>query len=182
MFAIVALFDEKTEKQIMDYWSSLKDAGIDDSMIRIPGNRPHISLGLFQGVERARFMDAYRTFLETTHPIPVQFDSLGVFPTSETIFLSPLPSGDLFQIQDSLYRTLNDFASKGDDHYKKEQWMPHCSIAISLPDHQKMLDVLEHAIPRFQPLSGTIERVALMRVLLDERGIDHIEEVVVSED
>lgn len=176
MFAIIALFDQETEKQIFEFWTSLKHENLDDSMIRIPGNRPHISLGLFQGVERTVFLDAFRKFLETTVPFSIRFDSVGVFPTTNTVFLTPLPSKSFLQIHENLYHTLQDFSDKADKHYKKEQWVPHCSLAISLPD-QKIMDVVENAIQRFQPILGTVERIALIEVFLDEHGIHHIEEI-----
>ncbi len=176
MFAIIAVFDQETEIQILKFWTSLKMAKLDDSMIQIPGNRPHISLGLFQGVERTVFLDAFRKFLETVDSFSIQFDSVGVFPTTNTVFLTPLPSKNFLQVHENLYRSLQDFSDKGDKHYKKEQWMPHCSLAISVSD-QKIMDVFENAIQGFQPISGTVERIALIEVFLDEHGIHHVEEI-----
>ena len=181
MFAIEAIFDQETEEQIYAYWRSLQESGLDDSMIRIPGNRPHISLGLFHGVERTMFLDAFRAFSKGVEPVAVQFDSLAVFPTTSTVFLSPLPNKAFHSVHESLYKYLSDFASKGDDHYKKEQWMPHCSVAISVSE-EALLPVMENAIQRFQPIRGTIERIALIEVFFDDKGIHHVEEVSMDED
>ncbi len=176
MFAIIAMFDEETEKQIFEFWTRLKQENLDDSMIRIPGNRPHISLGLFQGVERTIFLDAFRNFLKSTVPFSIQFDSVGVFPTTNTVFLTPLPSKNFLQVHENLYQSLQEFSAKGDKHYKKEQWMPHCSIAIAVPD-EKIIHVVENAIQRFQPIAGTVEKIVLIEVFFDENGIDHVEEI-----
>lgn len=181
MFAIEAIFDRKTEEEIYSFWRELKETGLDDSMIRIPGNRPHISLGLFHGVERITFLEAFREFAKEVKPMSVHFDSVAVFPTTNTVFLSPLPSQSFHRAHDRLYQVLSQFASKGDAHYKKEQWMPHCSIAISVPD-EVLMDVMKQAIQRFQPILGTMERIALIEVFFDEKGIHHVEEVSLDED
>ena len=176
MFAIIALFDQKTEAQILKSWTNLKDEKLDESMIRIQGNRPHISLALFQGVERTMFVDAFQKFVGTVKPFSIQFDSVGLFPTTNTIFLTPLPSKHFLHVHENLYQALQDFSGKADPHYKKEQWMPHCSLAISVAD-QKIMDVFEHAIQGFQPIAGTVERIALIEVFIDESGINHVEEI-----
>ena len=176
MFAIIAVFDEETEKQVFEFWAGLKRENLDDSMIRIPGNRPHISLGLFQGVERTMFLDAFRKFLQTTAPFSIQFDSVGVFPTTNTVFLTPLPSRKFLQVHENLYQSLQEFSAKGDKYYKKEQWMPHCSLAISIPD-EKIIRVLENAMQQFQPISGTVEKIVVIEVFFDESGIHHVEEI-----
>ncbi len=181
MFAIEAVFDQKTEEEIYAYWQGLKETGLDDSMIRIPGNRPHISLGLFHGVERTMFIDAFREFAKGVKPMAVQFDSVGVFPTTNTVFLSPLPSQAFHQAHEKLYKALSEFAAKGDSYYKKEQWMPHCSLAISVSE-EALLPVMENAIQRFQPIKGTIERIALIEVFVNENGIHHVEEVSLDKD
>jgi 2'-5' RNA ligase len=176
MFAIIALFDQKTEAQISKSWTKLKDENLDDSMIRIQGNRPHISLALFQGVERTLFLDAFRKFVGTVEPFSIQFDSVGVFPTTNTVFLTPLPSKHFLHLHENLYQALQGFLDKADQYYKKEQWMPHCSLAISVPD-QKIMDVFANTIRGFQPIFGRVERIALIEVFFNEQGINQVEEI-----
>ncbi|BES65519.1 2'-5' RNA ligase family protein [Gottschalkiaceae bacterium SANA] len=178
MFAIIALFDQKTEMQILKSWTNLKDNNLDDSMIRIQGNRPHISLALFQGVERTMFLDAFREFVGTVEPFSIQFDSVGVFPMTNTVFLTPLPSKHFLHVHEKLYQALQVFSDKADQYYKKEKWMPHCSLAISLPA-QKVMDVFANAIQGFQPIYGRVERIALIEVFFSDQGINRVEEIKV---
>jgi len=93
MYGVIALFDERTEKQIQRHWDELYDRNLSHYSKAVEDRRPHITLAAYQNLKKASFIRQMDEFFNATDRMPVMFGALGTFLQSKTVFLSPTVIG-----------------------------------------------------------------------------------------
>ena len=158
---VSAWFDSATESSIRAMWKLLADAGLSRTLHNGP-YRPHITLAVYETVDREAFVPAARQHLLSLRPFRVVFAGLGVFLNDPpTAYLSVTPSDQLHQLHRDVHDLLRTHAQGPAPHCLRDLWNPHATLAFELPGatFPKAMDLLR-AIPT--PFEGTVDRVGVI--------------------
>ena len=159
--AVSAWFDESTESSIRAMWKRLADAGFSRELHDGP-YRPHITLALYERIDRAAFVPATRQQLSTWRPFPVVFAGLGVFLNdAPTVYLSVTPSDRLHQLHREVHELLRGRAQGPAPHCLQDSWNPHATLAFALPG-ATFLEAMDLLRATALPFEGIVDRVGVI--------------------
>ena len=135
-FVVELYFDATTEAQIRDAWKAIDEAGISDSMPK-GGYRPHISLAVSNRLELNTFTQELSTFATSVAPFRLSFPNIGIFSTSEgVIYLGATVTEQLLDIHERFHKIFKKYAQEQREYYTVGRWVPHCTLAFGLSEHQ----------------------------------------------
>jgi 2'-5' RNA ligase len=132
-FAIELLLDGETAETVRRIWRDLAESAVAPVMHE-SGARPHVTLGVCDGLD----VEACSGFLSgfaSANPVPsVRFSSIGIFATDPAVvFLAPVVTQDLLDLHDRFHQRFSDLAGSPWAYYLPKQWVPHCTLAIDVP-------------------------------------------------
>ncbi|WP_264230128.1 DUF4288 domain-containing protein [Acholeplasma laidlawii] len=95
----------------------------------------------------------------------VNFASIGQFGT-KVLYLAPIMNDILLQNHDVVSRmidnaSITDEAPQNYDYYQKNQWQPHCTLAVNL-DEKTMITAIKSVIKTVSLITAKIKTVALV--------------------
>ena len=135
-FVAELYFDSPTEARIRTAWNTLDEAGISDSMPK-GGYRPHVSLGVCDHLELNAFAQELSTFAAGIVPFRVSFPNIGIFSTSEgVVYLGATVTAELLNVHTAFHEIFKKYAKEQREYYTVGQWVPHCTLAFGLSEHQ----------------------------------------------
>ncbi|MEZ4662841.1 MAG: 2'-5' RNA ligase family protein [Caldilineaceae bacterium] len=135
-YAVELYADAQMETVVRGLWQTLADRGVTSLMPDL-GARPHISLTVFDELHPPDLHDALQKFAAETAPIPLQFSTVGVFPSTEgVVFLAPVVTPRLLEIHADFHARMAARGLPSNPYYQPENWGPHCTVAINLPPEQ----------------------------------------------
>ena len=85
-YAVEMFFDKKSENAIRGYWENLHNNHLSMSMHE-SGNRPHISLAVYNNVDAVLLSEKLYKFLIGRKTVKLRFESISVFPTDPAVIL-----------------------------------------------------------------------------------------------
>ncbi len=99
-------------------------------MLRIEAS-PHVSLAVFDNVDKSRLIDVARSFAEDTQAFNIRLCSIGLFPGEEnTVFLAPVVTTELLMLHKFFHDKLKAAGLSSDSNYLPGAWVPHCTITM----------------------------------------------------
>jgi 2'-5' RNA ligase len=158
---VSAWFDSATESAIRAMWKQLADAGVSRTLHDGP-YRPHVTLAVFETIDREAFVPAIRQHLSSLRPLPVVFAGLGIFLNDPlTVYLSVTPSDRLLHLHRDVHELLRGRAQGPTPYYLQDSWTPHATLAFALPRTMlpKAMDLLS-AIAL--PFEGVVDRLGVI--------------------
>ncbi len=159
-FAVELYFNPELEAALRRLRERLTRAGVTPTLDAL-GDRPHVSLAVFDDVDVARLTPELAAFAAQTPAFPVAFASVGAFPTAEgVVFLAPVMTETLMQVHRDFHRRLAALGIPCNPYYAPDAWVPHSTIAfeVSRPAMVKAVDTL---LAEMRPLTGTCCEVGL---------------------
>jgi 2'-5' RNA ligase len=148
---IVLLFDAESAGAIRAGWRQLEAAGI-PSLESFTHRRhePHVSLVVADEIAIGGWMDVLRTGFFPADPMRIELGQAGVFPGGWLhLGVTGLPSS----IHADVIAALGEDAKGVWEHYLPESWIPHCTLAGGLSDHQSASAI---RVVRSAPLPTTV--------------------------
>src|SRR5262247_1479199 len=94
-YAIELALDPESATVGRRVWRELAGAGIE--YMEASGARPHVSLGIWESLDRDRAEAELTRFAAETSPVRVAFASVGLFPRV-AVFLAPTVTADLLEL------------------------------------------------------------------------------------
>ncbi len=135
-FVVELYFDLSTEERIRGAWKTLDEAGISDSMPK-GGYRPHVSLGVCNHLETNSLAQELTTFAAGIAPFRLSFPNIGIFSTSEgVVYLGTTVTEQLLNVHTAFHKIFKKYAKEQREYYTVGQWVPHCTLAFGLSEHQ----------------------------------------------
>ena len=135
-FVAELYFDPAAEERIRRAWKILDEAGISDSMPK-GGYRPHVSLGVCEHLELDIFIKEFTTFAASLTPFRLLFPNIGIFSTSEgVVYLGATVTAQLLNVHTAFHEIFKKHAKEQREYYTVGQWVPHCTLAFGLSEHQ----------------------------------------------
>lgn len=123
---------------------------------------PHVSLGVAEGLAELQVVDLLHQWANDVDAIPVTFDHWGLFLSeSAVLFLSPRDRGALYERQQRFFNAFGLLLDGYWDYYRPERWVPHCTVADSVPVNGLGL-VTERARQLRLPFETSLDRLALV--------------------
>lgn len=145
-YSIELYFDPTAVDKIRQLWDRAR--AIAPSMAPQLHAQPHISLAVISGRpgdrdRLARLPDLLSRLAGRESHFPVQFSSIGVFPTQESVvFLAPVISDTLLRLHQHCHEALRTADLESSPYYRPGSWVPHCTIARQL-DPAEVLPVID---------------------------------------
>jgi 2'-5' RNA ligase len=157
-YAVELALDERAGRVVRDVWQELTAVGVD--WMNVSGAEPHVSLAIWDSIERGPFEVELARFARETAPITVTFDAVGSFPGGAIYLRTALNSG-LAEVQQRAHERLDMLASGPWHYYLPERWIPHCTVAMEFPaDRMDRALAIVRRLPL--PLTGRLESAALI--------------------
>lgn len=160
-YSIGLYFDPQTETEIRRIWQIMAENAIEEYLYS-SANRPHITLTIFEDLDTTKAENLLRDFALRHTPFPISFQAIGLFPSTAAIFLNPVVTGQLLNIQRELHNLLVPFAALPEfPYYLPDQWIPHCGLAIEMPP-ENLLPAMKTAINNLVlPLNAEVREIGL---------------------
>ena len=135
-YAVELYYDEETQNKISALAEMIAQKKISTKFLEWK-TRPHLTLACFHDVDECLCIEKLKLFAQNHKTLPVSIDSVGMFNDSKTIFLSPTMTRDMYQFQRELHNSLNGFDTQGWEYYCPDQWVPHCTVALTREDKEE---------------------------------------------
>lgn len=158
-FAVTLCFDPASAVLLEDMWRTLAEQNIDCDRHQL-GYAPHITLAIYPDETPAeQIAAALEQIAPAWNALPVTLAGFGIFPGATSIlWAAPVVTSELLDRHTALQAALPGFPIH--PHYRPESWMPHVTLSGVLRDPGRALTALT---PRWQPLSGLLSRLELVR-------------------
>ena len=135
-FVVELYFDPSTEASIRGAWKAIDEARISDSMPK-GGYRPHVSLGVCDHLETNLLAQELTTFAASITPFRLSFPNIGIFSTSEgVVYLGVTVTEQLLNLHTAFHKIFKKYAEEQREYYTVGRWVPHCTLAFGLSEHQ----------------------------------------------
>jgi 2'-5' RNA ligase len=149
------LLDEVAERAVRALWQELTASGVPAK--GPAGYGPHITLAVYQVAEPriAAYVARLPTLVSRQRSLPLRLESLGIFPETGVVFLTPRPSSALLALHRRVVHGLADLDTTGslDKLLVPGQWMPHCTLAGHL-DPAGLATAVEACVHHWRPVQG----------------------------
>ena len=145
-FGVIMHLDADSAGRIRQVQRALTGGKDDDPLDLydvIYGVEPHITLALYDEIERSLIVEAIDRTFRDVGPMPIDFASIALFPGS-VLYLAPRVTVELLEIHRVYHRHSKTMADACNLHYLPDAWVPHCSLGVPAPAEelsQAMLNV-----------------------------------------
>jgi 2'-5' RNA ligase len=157
-YAVELALGDPASAAVRKVWRALSGIGV--TWMETSGAEPHISLGIWETIERGPFEAELARFAADVPQIEVTFEAVGMFPGS-AIYLRPIANPLLAEVQKQLHVRLATLGHGAWQYYLPGTWVPHCTVAMEFPpDLTPEARALVEQVPL--PLTGHLESAALI--------------------
>lgn len=133
-FVVVLHFDPATEAKLRDLQETLWLHGMQPES-GISYSRPHITLASLKRIKLVELTEKLQVFAEDEARLNVSLDAVGTFPGNMgAVFIAPVVTSELLALHQRFLDCLSGIDVIFGDYYRQGRWMPHCSIALNLPE------------------------------------------------
>jgi len=163
-YAVELFFDEEMEQRILTYAKRIAEEKLSTKYLEWTP-RPHMSLACFNDVDEEKATELLKSFAQTHQPLPAYIGSVGMFTDTKTIFLSPIMTAPMYQVQKELHECMNEFDTKGQEWYLPNRWVPHIGVALMSEDEpEAYFKACDLVLREFHKHSGTFAKISLVKV------------------
>lgn len=153
-------FDAALEEQIRLLSGRLQSGGV-PSLLSYPQFRPHLTTGLWHIDTLEPLRSALQKELAAQKPVPVRFESVGVFPGADCpVFFAPIVAAPLLNLHQRICDTAAGCATTASPYYRPGLWVPHCTLALQITPSE-MLEAVR-MMRDWLPLEGYINRLGFI--------------------
>ncbi|MGH6926292.1 MAG: 2'-5' RNA ligase family protein [Propylenella sp.] len=131
--------------------------------VRRIGDVHHISLGVYDDVSVEQFVDELQRFAETVVPIPIRLAMIGVFPGARSVlYLGPVVTEELLALHRRYHAALAGFAQSCWEHYRREHWVPHVTLALEI-EPEALEEAVAAARKHWAPHDARLDAMRFIR-------------------
>lgn len=163
-YAIELYYDKETERKLFSLAERIAEEKISTKFLEWK-TRPHLTLACFNDVDEEKCSEQLKKFAQSHKRMPADIVSIGAFNDTRTIFVSPVMNRGMYQFQRELHECMNDFDKNGWEWYCPDNWVPHCTVALTGEDGDsafyKASDLVMH---EFKKMRGEFVSVGLVKI------------------
>lgn len=162
-YSVGLYFDNKTDTLVRNIWQVLHEKGL-ASYYHQSGNRPHISLGIFDDTNQSKANSFLQQMSRSLGPVPLSFQQIGIFPSPNgAVFWGPVVSKELLDFHMDFYWRFSEFSLQPEfDYYKPGHWIPHCGLAMDIKNHSLIPQIIESCISMPNPYPAKAIEIGLI--------------------
>lgn len=165
MYSVILNLDQESEIFIKDKWTKLKESGITSrSILDIHGARPHITLADYDELDMKNYIERFQAFFSKRKKISINYDVIGTFPTTGTLFAAPTVTKELINFHEEYYKEFEDLNVYANSYYLPGKWIPHTTLAINY-SKDELLSSFKFIVDEFKPIIGKVVEAELIRVI-----------------
>ncbi len=157
-YAVELALDDEAAGIVRALWREIAAAGAPS--MADSGANPHVSLMIWDDIEREAMLSALTRFGAETPAIDVVFPRVETFPSSGVVFLAPVADAGLLDAHARCHRTFAGLGRGAWPHYDHGAWAPHCTLAMDLETEMDRIVSVAQRAPL--PLRGRLVRVELV--------------------
>ena len=163
-YAIEMYFNKELEDEIFALAQKVADNGLSTKFLEWK-TRPHVTLGCFNDVDEALCTEALRKFAESHRAMNVSLDSVSMFNDTKVVFLSPTMTREMYRFQEELHDAMKGFDTKGWEWYMPDDWVPHCTVALTgCDDDEVFYRTSELILREYKKSNGVFSSVGLVKI------------------
>jgi 2'-5' RNA ligase len=159
-FGTALLFDPETDAIVSRMWEDLSQAGVTSSMLALD-YPPHITLAASEQLDVAKLTRDVQAWMRTLVRFAVTLPNLGVFPNEGVVYLGVIVTEPFRKIHEALSVSWDGAAENTWEHYAKEKWVPHCTLAHGLST-AKIREAIGISLRTPLPLIGTVDTLTIV--------------------
>ena len=160
--AVQLVFSEKDQREISDLRKMLVQNGVHDDAVPIN----HVSLADIE-IDEGKLPevgDFLKAFANSHEQIKLILGFAGSFMTNENVlFLAPTMTEELLKYNDELLAGLKSIGIESGKYYTKNNWQPHCTLAIRLSDEELFEGFKLIKNSKALPLEVLVDGIDLLR-------------------
>jgi 2'-5' RNA ligase len=135
-FAVVLRFDPVAEGKLKNLQETLWLHGLKPES-EVSYSRPHVTLAGLKGITLTELAERLQAFAEDEARLDVELGAVGTFPANEgVVYIAPVVTGELLGFHERFLGSLGKGVVLLQDYYRQGRWMPHCTVALYLPEMQ----------------------------------------------
>ncbi len=124
---------------------------------------PHITLGVYDGVDGEPLVEALERFSDGLKPLAVTLSSLGLFPgPASVLFAAPVVSAELLALHRDFHAITASARLACSPYYLPGNWVPHVTLGERLRPDEAGAATTE-AMGLWRPLTVELHRICLVR-------------------
>ena len=131
IYSVRLYFDEGIEQFVMHLWNQLQRIGLEVPDTQ-KGQRPHITLGILKQLKLQVLNDVLLEYSNQMNCLKTQFNSIGIFPISGVLFLSPTIASNILQAYSSFQDIFQNLVFQQEDCFQNRGWDPHCTLSMNV--------------------------------------------------
>ena len=128
-YAFELALDPASAAVVREAWRELDSAGI--GYMARSGASPHVSLGIWETIDRQGAAAELARFAAQTPPAEVTLASVGFFPRV-AVFLAPTVTAQLLELHARFHRRFEHVGGAPWELYRPGVWVPHCTLAMDV--------------------------------------------------
>lgn len=122
---------------------------------------PHLTLAVYDALDINEAINNLDSLRNKFKAFDLKLSGIGLFPSDEPpLFLIPKVTIELLTLHKYICELFDLYKNSQWQHYKPENWIPHCSVALYL-SKKKIFDAIDIVIKYFQPFIVRIDRIVL---------------------
>lgn len=163
-YAIELYFDKETEKKLYALAQRVAEENLSTKFLEWK-TKPHLTLACYNDVDEQKCIEQLKEFAQNHKAIPAYIGSVGMFNDTKTIFASPVMNRSMYQLQEELHECLKEYDTTGWEWYCPDNWVPHCTLALTREDEDDVFYRASELILReFTKLSGEFVAIGLGKI------------------
>ncbi len=161
-YAVVGYFDKFTDEKIKLLWTGMKDAGVDDYLIRSENN-PHFKFAMYKDISVNHVEQTLHSITKTIERIPVQFKTYSFYPNEKPFICIDIAVTHLIlDLQAEIRNKCDQFGTLYDNNYFDQGiWKPDCQLTIHI-EKDKLKRSIDFLSNMELPIDGIVERIGLI--------------------
>ncbi|MEW4353463.1 2'-5' RNA ligase family protein [Streptococcus pneumoniae] len=162
MYAVIAVFDEETNKEIRRIWHSLAQENISHYGMEIPNRRPHITLASYENIaDMPKFEEILSQFCARQPVLNIRFSMLGTFLKSRVLGLFPTVTDELYHLHRDIHQALSVLGDEA-SLYHPDKWTPHCTLVNRVSD-SNLERAYAYCQKYFEPFSTQLTELIVLQ-------------------
>ncbi|MBM7643000.1 2'-5' RNA ligase family protein [Streptococcus loxodontisalivarius] len=127
MYALIAIFDRDSRKQIKELWDYLNREGISDYAFQVENREPHLTIADFEFIDSTN-LQSIENFVRNVPTPTLTIAGISSFLETNIITLSIDKKQALVTWHDNFYNILSEIVDR-ESFYSPKNWLPHITIA-----------------------------------------------------
>lgn len=131
-------------------------------MVRFDAS-PHLTLAVYDSIAVDILIERIEQFARRHSGLTTRLTGVGLFPGTGVLFLLPTIGRRLLAAHENYHRLCHDLAPPW-PHYRPDQWVPHCTLAmpVSAAEAGRAVAEIEELGAGWQPIDVWLDSVEVI--------------------